>query len=136
MDTISPEARSAHMRRIRSKDTKPEKTVRSLLHRMGFRFRLHRADLPGKPDIVLVRHKKVVLVHGCFWHGHCCQLASKPKSNTTYWGPKIERNRQRDEHNLQRLLALGWEVLELWECDVRHFNGLEERLSMFLRPDD
>src|SRR5213080_3897737 len=118
MDTISQERRSLLMGRIRSKDTRPERVVRSMLHMMGYRFRLHRKDLPGKPDIVLPRHRKIVLVQGCFWHGHTCQLASKPKSNRGYWGPKIQTNRKRDRRNKTALKRAGWQVLELWECDI------------------
>jgi len=133
MDTISKEARSALMSRIRSKDTKPELTVRSMLHRLGYRFRLHRKDLPGRPDIVLPRHHKIILVHGCFWHGHICNLASNPKSNEQYWTEKIARNRSRDARTLKELRALGWEVLELWECEIRAARGLEERISAFMK---
>jgi DNA mismatch endonuclease (patch repair protein) len=132
MDTVSIEFRSALMSRIRSKDTKPELVVRSLLHRLGFRFRLHRKDLPGRPDIVLPKHKKVILVHGCFWHGHTCRLASKPKSNSGYWSAKIDANKARDQRNAELLRQAGWGVLELWECDIRRFDGLEEKLSAFL----
>jgi len=120
------------MSRIRSKDTKPEITVRKLLHSMGYRFRLHRKDLPGRPDIVLPKYKKVILVHGCFWHGHHCKLASKPKSNAGYWSEKILKNRERDARNLEALRAAGWDVLELWECDVRKGEGLETILRNFL----
>lgn len=132
MDTISPEERSALMSRIHSKNTTPELAVRKLLHRMGFRFRIHRRDLPGSPDVVLPRHKKIVLVHGCFWHGHTCQLASKPKSNQGYWSEKILKNKARDERSLLALEAAGWRVLELWECEIRKFDGIETRLRDFL----
>lgn len=132
MDTISPSERSALMARIRSKNTKPELAIRSLLHRMGYRFRLHRRDLPGSPDIVLPRHKKIVFVHGCFWHGHDCKLASKPKSNSSYWSTKIQKNKERDARNISALQAAGWDILELWECEVRKFDGMEERLTVFL----
>lgn len=135
MDTISKDARSALMSRIRSKDTKPELAVRSMLHRLGYRFRLHRKDLPGRPDIVLPRHRKIILVHGCFWHGHTCRLASKPKSHEQYWTEKIARNQCRDACILKELQAQGWEVLELWECDIRAAYGLEERISAFMNPD-
>lgn len=121
------------MGRIRSKDTKPEKAVRSLLHRLGFRFRLHRKDLPGKPDIVLPKYHTAILIQGCFWHGHDCKIASKPKSNTTYWGPKIESNRSRDLKTKQELTALGWKVLELWECEIRSDTDLPDRIVQFLR---
>lgn len=121
------------MGRIRSKDTKPEKTVRSILHGLGYRFRLHRKDLPGRPDIVLPRHKKIILVHGCFWHGHTCRLASKPKSNGSYWSGKIQSNKDRDARNLAALKGAAWSVLELWECDIRRLEGIEARLQDFLQ---
>lgn len=133
MDTIDPARRSQLMSRIRSKDTKPEIAVRQILHRLGYRFRLHRKDLPGRPDIVLPRHRKIVLVHGCFWHGHTCRLASKPKSNESYWTGKITKNKERDARNLAALEEAGWTVLELWECDVRKFEGLEDRLAAFMK---
>lgn len=132
MDTVSPAQRSALMARIRSKNTRPELTVRSLLHRIGYRFRLHDAKLPGRPDIVLPRHRKIILVHGCFWHGHDCQLASKPKSNTSYWSEKFASNRARDAKHKEALMASGWSVLELWECEIRQLEGLEETLRTFM----
>lgn len=133
MDTISKAERSALMARIRSKDTKPELVVRSVLHRLGFRFRIHRKDLPGKPDIVLPRHHKIILVQGCFWHGHSCALASKPKSNQEYWREKVKSNRLRDRWVKQELSRRGWTVLELWECEVRKEIGLAEKLEAFMR---
>lgn len=133
MDTITRAERSALMSRIHSKDTHPELVVRSILHRLGYRFRLHRKDLPGRPDIVLPKHRKIVLVQGCFWHGHTCGLASEPKSNTDYWRVKIETNRTRDAHNLVALRQQGWTVLEVWECEVRRFEGLEKRLQAFIQ---
>lgn len=120
------------MSRIRSENTRPEIAVRSILHRLGYRFRLHRKDLPGRPDIVLPRHCKIVLVHGCFWHGHTCRLASKPKSNESYWSTKILANRARDARNLEALNQQGWSVLELWECEVRKLEGIEEKLRAFM----
>ena len=133
MDTISTEQRSALMKRIRSKDTRPEIVVRSILHRLGYRYRLHRRDLPGRPDIVLPRHRKIVLVQGCFWHGHNCRLASRPKTNQRYWGDKIRSNRMRDIRNHQALTEQGWKVLEIWECDIRKFTGLSQTLETFMR---
>lgn len=132
MDTISATERSALMARIRSKNTGPELIVRSLVHRLGYRFRLHRKDLPGKPDIVFPRHQKIILIQGCFWHGHTCRLASKPKSNQEYWSTKIQANRTRDAKNLAALKELGWEVLELWECEIRKFDDLENKLREFM----
>jgi DNA mismatch endonuclease (patch repair protein) len=120
------------MGRINSKNTRPELAVRKILHRLGYRFRLHRKDLPGRPDIVLPRHKKIVLVHGCFWHGHTCKLASKPKSNSSYWSEKISKNKSRDASNLEALIEGGWTVLELWECEIRKMEGLEARLLEFM----
>lgn len=133
MDTITPSERSALMSRIRSKDTKPEMAVRSILHRLGYRFRLHRTDLPGRPDIVLPKHHKIVLVKGGFWHGHTCRLASKPKSNEEYWSAKIATNRSRDARNSEALILQGWTVLELWECEVRRLEGLEGGLHAFMQ---
>ena len=120
------------MSRIRSKDTKPELVVRSIVHRLGYRFRLHRKDLPGRPDIVLPRHRKIILVQGCFWHGHTCKLASKPKANSSYWAGKIAGNSARDARNIALLRDAGWQVMEVWECDVRKAVGLEEKLLRFL----
>jgi DNA mismatch endonuclease (patch repair protein) len=132
MDTITKSERSQLMSRIRSKDTQPELAVRSMLHRSGYRFRLHRKDLPGRPDIVLPRHRKIILVHGCFWHGHTCRLASQPKSNESYWSTKIQTNRTRDSRNLQALISQGWQVLELWECDIRKGTSLERSIQAFM----
>ncbi|MFW7341838.1 DNA mismatch endonuclease Vsr [Pollutimonas sp. H1-120] len=134
MDTFTPSQRSALMSRIRHKDTKPEVVVRSLLHALGYRFRLHRKDLPGKPDIVLPKYGKIVMVHGCFWHAHSCGRASKPKSNQEYWIPKIAANRQRDERNAAELERLGWSVLVLWECETKDLSAVEQRLREFLGP--
>jgi len=120
VDTLTPEKRSWNMSRIRSTNTKPEKIVRSLLHQMGYRFRLHRKDLPGKPDIVLPKYKTVILVHGCFWHHHKnCKRSNWPKSNQDYWIPKIERNIERDKENKRLLKENGWKVVVVWECEVK-----------------
>lgn len=133
MDVFSKQRRSALMSRIRSKDTKPELVVRSLLHQLGYRFRLHVKDLQGRPDIVLSRHGKIVMVQGCFWHGHSCKLASHPKSNQSYWNPKIKRNRRRDRAVLRALGRDGWSVLEVWECQVRANAGIAEKLRAFMK---
>jgi DNA mismatch endonuclease (patch repair protein) len=126
MDTYDSLKRSAVMRKVKSKNTKPELQVRSMLHRMGFRFRLHRGDLPGKPDIVLPRWHAVILVQGCFWHGHAgCKDANRPASNTEYWNRKIDRNIERDRLNKARLEAMGWRVITVWTCRLAD----EERLS-------
>lgn len=123
-------ANSANMSQIRSRDTTPEIRVRRKLHAKGFRFRLHRPDLPGKPDIVLARYRTAVFVHGCFWHQHeNCNLASKPKTKTEYWTPKLARNLQRDIKAKNDLLALGWRVQIIWECDTRKPERLEAKLN-------
>ena len=132
MDNLSKADRSALMARIRSKNTNPERIVRSILHRLGFRFRLHTYDLPGKPDIVLPRHRKIILVHGCFWHSHTgCRLASSPKSNTGYWAEKLARNEARDAEKIAALEAQGYRVLVVWECDVRDGVRLQRALESF-----
>jgi len=126
--------RSVMMAAVRSKDTKPEMLVRSLLHRNGYRFRLHRADLPGKPDIVLSSKKKIIFVHGCFWHQHDdCSLSHMPHSNVSYWEPKLRRNQSRDKEHLRVLRAAGWRCLVLWECELGRPERLLRRLTKFLR---
>lgn len=116
---FTPEKRSEVMRRVRSKNTKPEVFVRSMLHRMGYRFRLHRKDLPGNPDIVLPKHRAVVFVHGCFWHQHPgCRKATIPQNNRDYWEKKLERNVERDRAARQTLSEQGWKVLTVWECEI------------------
>ncbi len=119
MDFLSPAERSERMSRIRSKDTSPEVALRRALHALGLRFKLHRKDLPGRPDIVLPRHKAVVFVHGCFWHRHAgCRVATTPKSNTAFWQDKFERNVARDARSIELLEAQGWNVLVAWECEL------------------
>jgi DNA mismatch endonuclease (patch repair protein) len=123
------------MARIRKKDTKPEMTVRKLVHSLGYRYRLHQSHLPGNPDIVLARHGKVILVHGCFWHRHDCADGQKlPTSKPEYWGPKLERNRQRDKMNVAKLKELGWHVLVVWECEIGKRELVLEKLRRFLGP--
>ncbi len=118
------------MRLVRSKDTAPEKTVRSLLHGLGFRFRLHRKDLPGNPDIVLPKYSTVIFVHGCFWHRHSgCSRATTPKANRDYWLPKFERTVKRDRENVKALRKQGWRVLIVWECELRDADRLLEKLK-------
>lgn len=133
VDVFSREKRSWVMSQVKHWDTKPERVVRSLLHRMGYRFRLHRADLPGKPDIVLPRYRKVVLVHGCFWHGHLgCRRATRPTSNTNFWNARLDGNMERDRTNQRRLRRMGWGVLVVWECETTRLSKLEARLRRFL----
>jgi DNA mismatch endonuclease (patch repair protein) len=110
--------RSAMMSRIRSKDTKPEMLVRKALHRLGFRFRLHVRDLPGRPDIVLPKYRIIIQVKGCFWHGHTCRDGRFPKSNREYWVPKLLRNKERDISNERKLRRMSWSVRTLWECRI------------------
>ena len=118
------------MSRIKGRNTKPELAVRSLLHRMGYRFRLHRADLPGKPDIVLSRYRTVIFVHGCFWHRHKdCRFAYTPKSRTEFWLKKLEPNVIRDIQVKSDLELLGWRVITLWECELRDMDQLAARLD-------
>lgn len=133
MDTITAQRRSENMRRIGSKDTGPELVVRRLLHGMGYRYRLHRNDLPGRPDIVFPGRKKVVLVHGCFWHQHHgCQDGRMPTSRPEYWAEKLTRNKARDMRNRRALARMGWSSIVIWECDIRNEERLTSRLSEFL----
>ncbi len=134
-DTLTRAERGELMRRIRSKDSKAERAVRSLIHRLGYRFRLHRRNLPGTPDIVFPSRKRVIFVHGCFWHLHPdpdCKRARMPKTRVDYWKPKLEGNRRRDLVNRERLRALGWGVLEIWECEVRDMERIEDKITSFL----
>jgi DNA mismatch endonuclease (patch repair protein) len=133
VDMISPVRRSENMRRIKSKGMKPELIVRSMVHRMGYRYRLHSRDLPGKPDLVLRSRKKVIEVRGCFWHQHRgCPEGHIPKSRTAYWLPKLAHNEQRDKLNCKRLRALGWGVLVIWECEITDVKHLSTKLRKFL----
>lgn len=122
--------RSSNMRAVRSGDTKPELIVRKLLHEMGFRFRLRRADLPGKPDMVLPRYQTVVFVHGCFWHRHSCKRASTPKTRTEFWEAKLAGNVARDRRVIDELRALGWRVVVIWECETRSPLVIAERVMV------
>ncbi len=134
MDFVSKEKRSNIMRGVRSKDTKPERRVRSLLHRNGYRFRIHDAMLPGTPDIVLPKHRTVIFVHGCFWHHHDgCRHARYPTSNSAFWRAKIERTRERDIRHEAALTQDGWHVITVWECELddpaRLFGDVESRIK-------
>ena len=128
MDIVSPAVRSRMMSGIKGRNTKPELIVRSVAHRLGLRFRLHRADLPGRPDIVFPRHQVVVLVHGCFWHRHDCGLAANPKTRPEFWEAKFQANVRRDALTKQRLEEAGWQVIVIWECETRDEAGLAKRL--------
>jgi len=137
MDKLTPEHRSWNMSRIRSDNTRPELIVRSLLHRMGYRFRLHQKDLPGKPDIVLPKHKTVIFVHGCFWHRHeDCKYAYIPKSRQGFWNNKFKTNIERDKKVNQQLKDLGWKVNIIWECELSDLTVVEKKLDNILRNDE
>lgn len=134
-DTVTPKRRSEIMSNIRAKGMKPEMIVRRLTHAMGYRYRLHHKDLPGRPDLVFPSRRKVIFVHGCFWHQHAdpaCKIARRPRSNRGYWLPKLDRNTARDADHQIRLADLGWEVLVIWECEVEAGNGLTDKIQSFL----
>jgi len=134
-DKLSRQSRSANMAAIRSGSTKPEMTVRSAVHKLGYRFRLHRKDLPGKPDLVFPARMKIIFVHGCFWHQHPdpgCLDARLPKSNTVYWHSKLARNIARDKSSIAALKKLGWKVLIIWDCETSNSDRLKRRLRSFL----
>lgn len=132
MDNLTKEKRSAVMRSVKGKNTAPEMIVRQLLHKLGYRYRLHRKELPGSPDLVFGSRHKVVFVHGCYWHGHGCKYGQLPKTNLAFWSTKIESNRRRDERNLGDLQALGWDVLIVWQCETRNISALHSSLTNFL----
>jgi DNA mismatch endonuclease (patch repair protein) len=134
-DHVSKARRSLIMRAVPTKDTTPERAVRSLLTRNGYRYRLHRKDLPGTPDIVFMGRRKAIFVNGCFWHGHAgCTKGRPPRSRPEYWIPKIARNIENDQRNLVELAKLGWRVLTVWQCELRQSLLLEKKLIKFLKP--
>jgi DNA mismatch endonuclease (patch repair protein) len=133
VDVFSRAKRSEVMSRIKARDTKPERLTRSLLHRLGYRFRLHRAELPGTPDIVLPKYRAALFVHGCFWHRHPgCPFAYRPKSNVPFWRTKLNGNVRRDRAVCKQLGRLGWRVLTIWECQTTNVEGLERLLRALL----
>ncbi|MFD1331167.1 very short patch repair endonuclease [Methylopila musalis] len=133
MTAETPEHRSAVMRAVKGQDTRPEMLVRRAAHALGYRFRLHAKQLPGSPDLVFPARRKAIFVHGCFWHGHdCARGARAPKTNADYWRAKIARNTARDKRALAQLIDLGWDVLVLWECQLKPPAALAERLVGFL----
>lgn len=135
MDTLSPKDRSERMARVRGQNTGPERAVRSVLFSMGYRYRLHGADLPGRPDIVLRSRRCAIFVHGCFWHRHACRNGRRlPKSRAAFWRAKLEGNAARDRRLRARLRRGGWRVLVLWECQLRDADKLAARLRAFLGP--
>src|ERR1700753_3507433 len=136
-DVFTAEKRSAVMARVKGKDTRPELIVRRLLWRLGARYRLHRPDLPGKPDIVLPGRRLAIFVHGCFWHGHDCPRGARvPKQNRPYWEAKIGRNRSRDPASGEALAAGGWRAVTLWECELKDDSALKARLEDLLRQPE
>jgi len=138
-DILSPEERSRRMSQVRGKDTGPEMAVRRLVHALGYRYRLHRKDLPGRPDLVFPSRRKVIFVHGCFWHRHPdpdCKLARLPKSRLDFWKPKLEGNRKRDVENQKKLRGEGWEVLVIWECELGNKTSLENKIRRYLEKNN
>lgn len=132
MDTLSPEQRRRTMSAVKSRNTTPELVVRRILHKAGFRFRLHRKDLPGHPDIVLPKYRVVIFVNGCFWHQHPgCEHADRPSTRQDYWFPKLERNVERDRKHLSELHSLGWNILVIWECETKDKAALSKKLCLF-----
>lgn len=134
VDTITKNKRSENMRRIRSKDMKPEMVVRRLVYSMGYRYRLHRKDLPGKPDLTFGPKNKVIFVHGCFWHQHNskkCAITRKPKSNQDYWLPKLKGNVERDQKHQKELSDAGWSVMTIWECETKDVQLLKNKIKAF-----
>lgn len=134
MDRLTPEARSANMKAVRRKDTVPELSVRRALHAAGYRYRLHMKNLPGSPDIVFPARRKVIFVHGCFWHGHDCRAGRAPKSRQKYWLPKITRNRERDTEVIESLRAAGWDVMVVWQCQLAGTSSPLQSVTNFLGP--
>ena len=129
-DHLTPEKRSWNMAQIKDRDTKPEMIVRSMLHRMGYRFRIHRKNMPGKPDIVLPKYKTVLFVHGCFWHRHRdCKFATTPKSNESFWKEKFDRNVANDRKHQQSLKQMGWQVIVVWECELTDMEQLIKKIE-------
>jgi DNA mismatch endonuclease (patch repair protein) len=133
MDTLSKDERSERMGRVRNKDTKPEMAVRRQIHALGYRYRLHAGELPGRPDLVFRSRRKVIFVHGCFWHRHDgCHLCRMPKSRVEFWNPKLNANRERDLKNQAKLSDMGWDFMILWECQLGDTSDLASRISAFL----
>lgn len=132
MDRVTQETRSKIMSAVGTRDTGAEKAIRSIVHRLGFRYSLRRADLPGKPDLVFASRGKVIFVHGCFWHGHSCRYGRLPKSRLGYWKPKIEANRKRDRLQARELRSSGWSVLTVWQCELKNERRVSTRIKGFL----
>jgi DNA mismatch endonuclease (patch repair protein) len=133
-DTRSKEQRSRIMRSVGSRDTGPELTIRRLLHRLGYRYTLHRQDLPGRPDIVFSGRKRAIFVHGCFWHGHDCKKGKPPKSRGEYWTIKIKTNRDRDARVVAELKNAGWQTMSIWQCELKNLDAIDRFVRKFLGP--
>lgn len=134
LDPLTIQERSERMSRVRSKDTRPELAVRKLVHKLGFRFRLHRKDIPGRPDLVFPSRRKAIFVHGCFWHRHQgCALARLPKTRPEFWVPKLEGNRLRDRKKQRELRRAGWDFITIWECEVKDQAAVVRVVNKFLR---
>ena len=132
MDRVSKSIRSKIMAAVRTRDTGPEKAVRSIVHRLGYRYSLTRTDLPGRPDIAFVGKRRVIFVHGCFWHGHSCRYGKLPTTRIAYWKAKIVANKARDRKQRNQLRKAGWAVMVVWQCELRRMDSLEERIGSFL----
>ncbi|MBR8048670.1 MULTISPECIES: very short patch repair endonuclease [Burkholderia] len=136
MDRLSADRRSALMRRVRRADTAPEMVVRRLVYGMGYRYRLHARDLPGRPDMVFRGRRAVIFVHGCFWHGHSCLRGRPPASNVDFWAAKLKRNAERDQRVISELRKSGWRVLVIWECELKAGDDLQRTIRRFLEQGD
>jgi len=133
VDVLTKKQRSYNMSRIHCKNTSPEMIVRSIVHRLGYRYSLHRSDLPGKPDLVLVKHKKIIFVHGCYWHRHNCRFGRvMPSTRRKFWQRKLDGNRGRDKKNISALKKLGWKVLVVWECQLKNQKKITNKIIHFL----
>lgn len=132
MDHVAPAVRSKIMAAVKSKNTSPELVVRKALHRLGYRFALHSASLPGKPDLVFRYRRKIILIHGCFWHGHACRWGRTPKTNRSFWRTKVDNNRARDRRIVGKLRRDGWSVMTVWQCQTRTLEKLVEKMVRFL----
>jgi len=132
-DTMTPECRSALMKRVGRRDTKPELVVRRMLHARGWRYRLHRKGLPGTPDLVFATRRAAIFVNGCFWHGHSCRLGRAPKSRAEFWGPKLDGNRERDARKISQLVDTGWRVMTVWQCSLAEPDTALTDIESFLR---
>lgn len=135
-DVLTAAQRRRLMQSVRQKDTRPELAVRRLLHGLGYRYRLHRRDLPGSPDLVFPARRKVIFVHGCFWHAHDCRYGRPPKSRREFWLPKLEQNKMRDAKKIEQLEVLGWDVLVVWGCEIGEIEKLKIKLQTFLDGDE